>query len=255
MCVSLLIETDVYKASAVLGVDVPTIVANGPLGRRLEAHAQGQIIHIGAGGKLALKPMSFNPYLIRRQDISGDMWVSSLVGANHGLLLLRGFSDWVAPEPLVRLGLVDHHDVNCAFNRTCGPLLLANFVPERALLVPVLFDLMPVAKDQEPFQNWQFIMISESAPNYLKTLGVAHVPLSLDLESAFQWINVAGSERNETDAQEPRATSEPVAEKSDHFGPLPVPAQEVSDSMDTSFLDVLAEARPETYAFSLYKSA
>jgi hypothetical protein len=136
---------------------------------------------------LIAEPMAFNPYIIRRPELGGDMWARSLLGRNHGLVVLKGFSEWVAPEPLLNHRLLQVHDICCAYNRVSGRLLLANFTPESSLLVPVLFDDTRAGENGSPARA--FVMISDEPHPGLRAIGIRHAPLSLGLEAAFEWLH------------------------------------------------------------------
>jgi len=200
MCISALVETDLEKLAALLGV--PRLLASTPKPpcRRVEAHQSAWIIRQSGAGRLVAEAMSFNPYVVRRSNIGGDMWASSLLANNHGLVVLRGYSDWVSAQTMIEGGMIHHHEANCAFNRSqsqYGPQhggdsrqLLVNFTPRAPLLVPVLFDqARPQVLGQE--LRKEFVMISDQTPPLFDQLGLSQAPLALDLHTALEWLFAA----------------------------------------------------------------
>jgi hypothetical protein len=126
--------------------------------------------------------MTYKPYVLKRRHLGGDMWASSLLAANHGLILLKSFAEWVSADLLLGQGLIGLHDANCAFTRSAGGplgrLLLVNFTPPQPLLAPVLFDQHPR----------EFVLIADEAPPALRALGVAQAPLGLGADAALEWL-------------------------------------------------------------------
>ena len=225
MCVSAVVETERAEVAALLGLgSLVTAEAEGDdLPRRLEARYPAWIVRLGRTGRLVAERMRFNPYVARRRSLAGDPWTSTLLGANHGILVLRTFSEWVSARRLLELGLIDAHDVHCAFNRVAphpgwaaDRLLLANFHAARPQLVPVLFD-QGAGEDTER----QFVVVTDEPPPALQRTGLAQAPRALALEAAHSWLQVVPED----------------------------------DPFAIDFEEVLEDGKAEAYTFSLYKSA
>jgi hypothetical protein len=245
MCVSAVVETDRQRIATLIGLSRLTAVdgpgdgndgsrsdgsADAQLPRRIEARTYAWVVREASGGRLVVEPMAFNPYVVRRRNLQGDMWASSLLAANHGLVILRSFSEWISAELLLGLGLIGVHDANCAFNRVApspqpggrgpqGRLLLANFTPQGSVLVPVLFD---GGRDSRPPDlHREFVLITDEPPEDLHMTGVAQAPVGLTVEAALEWLHIGSGE----------------------------------ESIAIDFEEVLEDGKAESYAFSLYKSA
>lgn len=241
MCVSLLLETEATRLGAALGV--PTVVGGAPGDpARVESRGVATVLRIGAGGRLVGERMSFNPYVLRRSNVGGDLWAHALLGESHGLLVVRAFSEWASADRLIRSGMINPFDVNCAFNRFAagastpgiGPqprdrMVLANFKPMsgRAMLVPVLFDTSRVKNADPPRE---FAVITQDPSDDLASMGVAHLPVGLTTEAAWAWLTAA-------DASVPPA------------------ADGEGGSVDIDLDEVLEDERDEDLQFSLFKSA
>jgi len=252
MCISAIVETTRTKAAALLGLShldamtadsaLPTST-DGELSRRIEARSEAWIIRQASGGRLVAEPMAFNPYVMHRRNIGGDMWASSLLTLNHGLLVVRGFSEWVHADLLLSQGFIGIHDANCAFNRSAvhpgeargvhSRLLLANFTPSASLLVPVLFDRARVPESSLAAGSREFVVISDDPPMALEQVGIDQIPLNLSLEAALEWLHI------EIDALS---------------GDTP-PGDGDGDQVAIDFEAVLADNKAEAFEFSLYKSA
>ena len=200
MCISALIEPDLHKLAALLGVQRLEASTAEPPCRRVEAHQPAWIIRQTGAGRLIAEAMSFNPYVVRRSSIGGDMWASSLLANNHGLIVLRGFSDWMNARTMVEGGVIHLHEANCAYNRSQsqygsahgreGRQLLVNFTPRAPLLVPVLFDqARPQMVGQESHK--EFVMISDQPAPPFDQLGLNQAPLALDRHMALEWLFAA----------------------------------------------------------------
>ena len=225
MCVSAVVETERSQVAALLGLGTLASAGDasdgaGDLPRRLEARHPAWVVRLGRSGRLVAERMRFNPYVARRRSLGGDPWTSTLLGANHGLVVLRTFSEWVSARRLLELGLIDPHEVHCAFNRVAphpgwaaDRLLLANFHAAGPLLVPVLFD--------ETAGERQFVVVTDDPPALLQPTGLAQAPRALGLEAAHEWLQVV-------DADDPFAID---------------------------FEEVLEDGKAAAYTFSLYKSA
>lgn len=244
MCVSLLVENDPTILAASVGLSQIGFVHDaGQSGTtRVEARAPSLVLRLGAGGRIVAETMTFNPYVVRRTNVTGDLWAHALLGESHGLLVVRGFSEWTSGHRLMRSGLANLFEVNCAFNRFAAPmgmapaideprdrLLLGNFTPVRRgpMLVPVLFD---ASRRPESTTQREFAVITRDPPMEVARTGAGHTPVSLTVEAALAWLHAAS-------AEDPEATE----------------SQEQDAEMD--FQEVLDDAREESYAFSLFKSA
>lgn len=242
MCVSLLVENDPDRLASVLDISVvPGMSIGGS--RRVEARGIATVLRIGAGGRLIGEAMAFNPYILRRSNVAGDLWAHSLLGESHGLLAVRGFSEWTSADRLVRTGMANIFEVNCAFNRfafetgygfsPAAPrdrMVLGNFKPtsDSIMLVPVLFD---VSRRPDAHLVREFAIISRDPSAGVAHTGAAHAPVSLTGEAALAWIN---------------ATDPGISLEDD--------GQDIH-SVDIDLDEVLEDGQDETFQFSLFKSA
>lgn len=242
MCVSLLVDNDPSALAASLGLSKISLIEEAaPFGtRRIEARAPSLVLRLGAGGRIVAEAMSFNPYVVRRSNVTGDLWAHSLLGESHGLIVVRAFSEWASGYRLMRSGLANVFEVNCAFNRFATPaalepmgghrdrLVLANFTPARRgpLLVPVLFD---VSRRPDGTTKRDFAVITHDPPEEVARTGAEHTPVSLTIDAALAWLHAASAE-----------------------DPLDA---DPGEDVDTDFQEVLEDARDEAYDFALFKSA
>ena len=236
MCISAVVETEPEKLADHFQIRSHLVASGGTSPtRRVEASDVAWTLRLGSAGRLHTETMAFNPYTVSRDALGGDLWASSLVSSNHGLIVIKGFSDWVDARILVAGGYISALDIHCAFNRsrsrlTSGKtyahyrsdpndrLLLVNFTPVKPMLVPVLFDEQKQAGVAQTTR--EFIIVSDEPPRALAQLGLSYAPLSLQPEAALEWLH--------------------------------------SHDMDLDsvyFEEVLAARRPEALALSLYKSA
>lgn len=233
MCVSALVETSPEKATSMLGLNGLIRALDFAPTRRIEARAPAYVMRLGAGDRLVAEPMVFNPYVVRRGNVTGDLWADGVFTVNHGIVAVRAFSEWVSALRLVRMGLVSPYDANCAYNRfapapgglltgTPDRLVLANFTPQDGgpLLVPVLFGTSRSADAAQPLE---FCMITDDPPAEVALAGAARAPVSLSPQAALEWLHT-------------RPESE-------------------DGSVDIDFEEVLEDALNEAYEFALYKSA
>lgn len=213
MCVSALVETDPEKLAAKLGLS--QLVMASPAGlelpRRVEARDPALVVRQAAGGRVVAEPMAFNPYVLRRSSLGGDMWAEHMLASNHGLIVVKGYSEWVSLGLLVSQGLIPMHEAHCAFNRFATPqafgsragdrLVLANFGPESggSLLVPVLFDVRRDLQTapESPIRH-EFAVVSDEAVAHLH-FGAAHAPVCLTAEAAMEWLCTEEEEAVEWD--------------------------------------------------------
>ena len=61
MCISALIEPDLHKLAALLGVQRLEAITPEPPCRRVEAHQSAWVIRQAGAGRLIAEAMSFNP--------------------------------------------------------------------------------------------------------------------------------------------------------------------------------------------------
>jgi hypothetical protein len=202
MGVSVVIEPNVEKLADRLGVEgLARFAAGDDAPRRLECDAVVPVVRQCSGGRLVAEPMRFKPYLIDRRHLAGDMFADALLGATHGLVALRLFSEWLSPMRLVQLGVVPPHEVHCAYNRFQPGgdgrerLVLGNFAPEddALLLVPVLYAPTP-----EGPSNADFVLVCDAAPPEVAALGGRLAPIALDRETALQWLATGPDDATDT---------------------------------------------------------
>ena len=250
MCVSAIVETELERIAARLNLtrldDVttwherPASAFEAPP-KRIEAHDPAVIIRQGNGGRLVAERMAFNSYVLHRASLGGDMWAERMLSHQHGLLVLKSFSEWVNLGMLLGQGLVPLHEANCAFNRFAAPSqrfgsgrenrqVLANFNPASggSLLVPVLFDLRQ--RQEVGALTHEFAIISDDPHPAMRPFGTEISPVCLSYEGAMEWMHVqgAGTEPSE-DGEDPGA--------------------------EPAWNEILADGRPEVCSFNLFKSA
>lgn len=244
MCVSLLVENDPSRIAAAVGLAQAACAgeaAADALQPRVEARGAARILRLGAGGRVVSEAMTFNPYVIRRMNVAGDIWSHTLLGESHGILVLKAFSEWTSTERLLRGGMLNIFEVNCAFNRFAAGasqgyltqpahdrLVLGNFRPTsgRALLVPVLFDQSRRTGGTLPRE---FALISQEPPAPVARTGAVLVPVTLTLEAALAWLHAV-------EMRDPAETS-------------------AAGELDTDLDEVLEDGRDEAFQFSLFKAA
>lgn len=226
MCVSAVVENDIERVAARLGItQLQAVGTDHDLPRRIEARDSAWIVRLGSGGRLVAEAMSFNPYTLKRSSLMGDMWAESMLGSNRGILVLKGFSEWVSLGLLLSQGIIPLHEANCAFNRFAHPdqryggrgdhrMVLANFTPEGAagLLVPVLFDQQR-KPDREDAPVREFAIVSEDSVVPVMAFGAEICPASLTLEGALEWLDNSADEGEEEAECDPSATSLAVLEQ------------------------------------------
>lgn len=205
MCVSALVENDLERLAAKLGLATLSLAvpaADLELPRRIEARDPALVVRQGSGGRFVAEPMAFNPYVLRRSSLGGDMWAEHMLSTRHGIVALKGFSEWVSLSLLIGHGIIPVHEAHCAFNRFATPsaafgtrqgdrLVLANFNPASggSLLVPVLFDVRRdvSANPSSPLVH-EFAVVSDDVYGTDKALGAGHAPVCLTHEAALEWL-------------------------------------------------------------------
>lgn len=204
MCVSALVENDGEKLAAKFGLphlSVPRESEELSLPRRIEARDPALVVRRGTGGRFVAEPMAFNPYALRRGSLGGDMWAEQMLSTRHGIVVLKGYSEWVSLGLLVGHGVIPVHEAHCAFNRFAakapGPgsragdrLVLANFQPTAggSLLVPVLFDARRdlASNPGGPVASEFAVVSDEVAPH--QQFGAPYAPVCLSMDAAMEWL-------------------------------------------------------------------
>lgn len=237
MCVSFLVENDPSLLAAKLGLGAIHDVALTDAAR-VEPRGAATVLRLGAGGRIVGERMTFNPYVLRRAHLEGDLWAHALLGESHGLLILRAFSEWTSAEALVRNGIANVFEINCAYNRFASEasrfardardrLVLGNFKPSDAgvLLVPVLFDR---SRRPDADIEREFAIITDDPHPGIARTGAAHVPVNLKNAAAWAWLHAV-----------------------QHVPVDDGPGGEVDVDLD----EVLEDQTSEGFQFSLFKSA
>lgn len=245
MCFSAVVEDELEKIAARLNLaQISEVIPEGPdvaspksqvSRHRIEALGHAWIVREGVAGRLVAERMSFNPNNIKWLNNDPADPKPLTMPDNHGLLVLKGFSEWVSIDLLFSRRLIAVHELSCPFNRIRqltgrhDPAILANFTPERqaSLLVPVLFDARPVGITAG---MREFVILSTEPEAGLRSYGAGFSPMSLTLSAATEWLHVRGLD----EAGEANSGEEDVA---------------------IDFSEILAQSARENYTFTLYKAA
>ena len=197
MCTSAVVETESDRIPRAIGVSRLPDCGNEALVRRLETKSRAYVAVPGRQGLVTSAVMAFNPYVLSVTNLAGDMWASSLLGANHGLIVMKSFSEWINARLLVNHGIINAHEIHCAFNRVlvaqkspdseAARFLLSNFAASAPMLVPVLFDRSRTAESGAASIQ-EFVVLTRPAPD-LAPLGISNSPVALSREAALEWLH------------------------------------------------------------------
>lgn len=202
MAFSAIIERDPDRLAAALGV---AALASMPAAddwrasHRIEPRNAIPLLRMLPGGALALESFTLSPHVVKKRDVAGDMVTEPLLGKEHALVVLQGFSEWLSVMRLLQTGLFPAHELHCAYNRyqsrsAHGPegllsadrLVLANFAPHGTglMLVPVL-----VAPGRG-----EAVIVSDDPSEDLQDLGASLVPATLTRDAAWHWLDTDGAD-------------------------------------------------------------
>lgn len=153
----------------------------------------------------------YTTYNARLDNLESPFWGESF-RRHHGLILMRGFFEWVAAKDLVKAGHVSMEEIKQEFERqkaerkvrlkqagkpykpTRTELTEAAFrkvvisfrpEPEQALLVPVIF-----SKQTGPsgISRFGFAIVTDEPPPEVEAAGHDRCPIFLDRPSADLWL-------------------------------------------------------------------
>ena len=129
------------------------------------------------------------PHLLDMRQLTSNEWAAKAFGKNHGVLVLRSFSEWMNVKAMLKNQLAPAHQVTSAFSRFCGyrdeRCILTNFTPSgrRVVIIPVLF-----AAGEQPDDIDEFAVVATQPPQELLLSGCGIFPVNLPEACVEPWI-------------------------------------------------------------------
>ena len=155
-------------------------------------------------------PQRYTTFNARRDNLTSKFW-SEMYGKNHGVVVLRGFFEWVKVSTLLKAGVVDIKDVEAEFLRQAElrkEKILASgkkykptptelkdprfrdvvikFSPSlhQELIVPVIFS----EGDDGKGLRKGFALITDDPPKEVRSAGHDRCPVNLDDNGVDGWL-------------------------------------------------------------------
>jgi len=164
-------------------------------------------------------PKKYTAYNARRDNLHSNFW-KDMVGYNHGVIVIRGFFEWVKVSDLLRSGKVTIDEVTREFERQAesrkrrvtaagkpykptatekkDPLMrdvIVAFKPtlHEDLVVPVIFsECSQIDSDHEAIKHGFALLTDDPLPE-VRAAGHDRSPILLDEKAAVAWLNIQRS--------------------------------------------------------------